>query len=248
MAQLYSAYLDESGTHEGSDAVAVAGFISNRSKWQTFSDDWKNALDSWKIPYFHMSDYETRHGFFESWDDQQREERLNHLLGLIKKHTFLSVAYIIRTKQFNEILSDAAKKLCGNAYGLAAIACWFNLRQLVKKVNGYIDYTMEKVSAGSSILAWIYREQVKYPEWVEDTRLLSLSFEDKKVILPLQAADILAYEIYKHAQRQFSGLQRPERYPYKQLFIPSRNEWHYADDAELKRTNDYLNSLLNRLT
>lgn len=247
MAYLYNVYLDESGTHEASGAVAVAGFISNTSKWEAFSLEWKSALDEWQIPAFHMADYESRHGYFESWDDQQRKERLNHLLEIIVRHTFLSIAYVIRKRQFDDILSDKAKELCGDAYGLASIACWNNLIPLVKKVDGYIDYTMDNGSKGRGVLAWIYGEQCKYPEWLNSTRVLSLSFRDDQIFLPLQAADILAYEMYKHAQRQFEGLQLPVRYPYKKLCIPGRHEWHYADDAELQSTNEYLTNFADRM-
>jgi hypothetical protein len=246
VAQLYSVYLDESGTHKGSDAVVVAGFISNATKWNAFSIEWKAALDAWGVPMFHMADFENWQGCFASWSKDDHKSHLNHLLETIKRHTFSSIAFVVRKKSFDKILSDRAKRLCGDAYGLASIGCWYNLRQVVKesRVDGYIDYTMESGSKGRSALAWIYGEQSKYLEWVEDTRMFSLSFRDKRLILPLQAADILAYEIYKQTKRQFGRDKRPERYPLKQLNIPSR-QWHYADDTELKSVDDYLNSLWN---
>ena len=49
VAQLYNAYLDESGTHAGSRAVVVAGFVSNVSKWEAFSEQWSAALNEWGV-------------------------------------------------------------------------------------------------------------------------------------------------------------------------------------------------------
>lgn len=246
MTYLYSAYLDESGIDKGNDFVAVAGFVSNTSKWNAFSQEWKPLLDEWQIPYFHMTDFENRRSYYSSWSKEERETRLNCLLGIIKKHTFLSVGYVIRKRQFNEIMTDRAKDLCGNAYGLASIGCWYAIRQKVKNVDGLVDYTMESVNQGSGALLKIHGIQSKFPEWVEDTCMHSLSFRDKHTFLPLQAADILAYELFKQAKRQFGGEKRKPRYPLQQLAIPNRQEWHYADDAELQNTNDYLNGLLSK--
>jgi hypothetical protein len=244
VTQLYSAYLDESGTHEGSDAVVVAGFISNAVKWQAFSQGWKAALDDWQIPMFHMSDYENRQDSFKSWNGQERKERLNRLLGLIKQHTFDSIAFAVLKKSFDEIFSDKAKRICGDAYGLASIGCWHKLalRAREPQIDGFLAYIMETGSKGSSALTRIYGKESKNPGWTNDTRILSLSFQDKRFFLPLQAADILAYEIFKQIHRQFGGDQRSTRYPLKQLYKFGR-QWHYADDDELKRINEYLTNL-----
>jgi hypothetical protein len=248
VAQLYQAALDESGTHQSSDYVVVAGYVSNAPKWNQFSEEWQAALDKWGIPAFHMTDFENRQGCFESWGEEARKSRLNSLLTMIKQHTFLSVAFVVRKRQFEEIVSEEARQLCGDAYGLAAIGCYNRLKERVKapEVDGYIDYTMDRVSRGGGALQWMYRVQSGYPEWAEDTRMFSLSFKDKCLFLPLQAADILAYEIYKEAQRLFGNNKRPERYPFKQLRIPGRCYWHYADDAELKNVNEYLTDLASK--
>ena len=248
MAQLYHVYLDESGTHAGSEAVAVAGFVSNASKWEAFSEQWSAALKEWGISAFHMTDFESRHGEFANWKNEERKERLNRLLNLIIEHTFSSIGYVIRKKSFDEILSDSAKKLCADAYGMAAIGCWYTLAVRAKRptIDGWFDYIMEAGCKGGSALHEIWRIQVSDEQWLDNTRMRSLDFRPKQKFPPLQAADILAYELFKQAQRQFGNEQRPPRYPLKRLNTPGR-QWHYAEDDELTKMNEYLTDLYDRL-
>ena len=241
MASLYIAFLDESGTHQGSEIVVVAGFITNVTQIEELSKQWKTALDSWGIPMFHMADFENRHGCFKPWTPDQRKERLNHLLGLINRHTFNSIAFAVRKRSFDRIFTAKAKRRVGDAYGLASIGCWHNLALRAKdqRIDGYIGFMMEKGCRGAGALLSIYRNESREPDWVANNRIVGLSFDDKRVFLPLQAADILAYEIHKQARRQFGGELRPTRYPLKQLAVPE-HQWHYATDDELKRENEYL--------
>ncbi len=247
MAQLFSAYLDESGDHQGSPAVVVAGYVSSATRWRAFSEEWNARLVRWHIPAFHMTDFENRRGCFASWSNDERESRLDELLAVIKKHTLRSIAYVIRKQQFDNLnLSKPAKKLCGDAYGVAAIGCWYNLSLLLRdpRNNGYVEYIMDSRSRGSGSLLDIYRKQCEDPAWVEQTRLLGLSFKDHRLSQPLQAADILAYEVYKQADRQFGANTRKTRYPLRKLAVLGRQSWHYADDAELQKVAEHLNSLV----
>ena len=247
MAQLYKAYLDESGTHPESEFVVVAGFVSNASEWEALSEEWMKALTEWGIPMFHMTDFESRKGDFVSWGDEERKERLNRLLELINRYTFSNISFAVQKQSFDEILSDKAKKLCGDAYGLAAIGCWNTLANRAKDptVDGWIDYVMESGCKGSGALLGIYGAESKDPQWLNETRISSLDFRDKLLFPPLQAADILAYEGYKHIQRQLGTETRPTRYPLKQLNVPGR-QWHYANEDELRNVNNYLTDLWDR--
>ena len=248
VAALYHIYLDESGTHDASEAVIVAGFVANASEWEVFSEQWSDALAKWEIKFFHMTDFENRQQQFSSWDEPLRRERLNHLLGLIRAHTQGSIGYGIPKSSFDRILSKPAKLLCGDAYGLAAIGCFFNAAKAaqIPKVDGWIRYVMESRGKGNGAVLKLYKYGSEEEKWLENTRIVGLSFEDKRLYPPLQAADILAYELYKHLPRQLrKDDQWPERYPLQQLNFPLR-QWHYADDDELRATNEYLTGFWNK--
>jgi len=236
---IFTAYLDESGTHEESDVVAVAGFFSVADRWVKFSQEWQAVLDYYCLDYFHMTDFESSQGQFKEWDAQKHKDCLNKLLGIIKENVIGSVGWAVSRRSFDAILSKPARKICGDAYGLASIGCFRSLAQIVIKKDGQAEYVMESGAEGSGALLWIYREGRKDPEWRDNNRLLSLAFQDKRYFLPLQSADIMAYELYKQFLRQLGIEDRPKRYPLKQLGT-TFHEWHYPDDDELRGIDDWL--------
>ena len=88
MANLYTVYFDESGTHDDSEAAVVAGFVSNATKWEAFSQNWQQVLNESGLDYFHMSEFENRRGDFDGWTEERKRELLGKLLPVIHEHTF----------------------------------------------------------------------------------------------------------------------------------------------------------------
>ncbi len=238
MASLYKVYFDESGTHYDSGAAVVAGFVSKATEWEAFSQKWQEVLSESQIDYFRMSEFEHSRGQFDGWPKAAKEELLNKLLPIIHDHTFWSIGCIVLRPWFDSILSDAVKQICGDAYGVAALACLRHLGQIWQKEDAWMDCSMEAGAKGRGALQLLVEEDSKIPEWQNEHRILSLSFQEKR-IPQLQAADILAYELYKQIQRQFGDEKRPVRYPLKVLGN-QKHLWHYVQEAHLRELNEDL--------
>lgn len=246
--QLYQVNLDESGTHRGSRAVAVGGFVSTATRWERFAQEWQDALRAWGLRYFHMTDFESRHGPYASWGETQRKERLNTLLDIIHRYAMSSIGCIIQLEAFERLMSDKAKQWCGDAYGLASIACYRKIAETASDpgIDGLLDIVMDRGVPGFGALHDIFGAGREDAEWLNQNRIASLAVRDKELWCPLQAADILAYELYKQAARQFGGDKRVTRYPLKQLARSPKTlpfQWHYLDDEELKRVDEWLSQL-----
>ena len=237
MASFCTVYFDESGTHSNSEAAVVAGFLSNETQWVAFSQKWQQVLADSGLEYFRMSQFENRRGPFVGWTKDKREELLNKLLPIIHDHTFRSIGCVVMKKSFDTILSGAAKLACGDAYGLAALGCWRHLSLVLQEADVWMDCLMEDGAKGKGAIQDIFEAGSKRPKWREDHRIRLLSFQQKRVA-PLQAADILAYELYKQGLQQ-SGLvkKRQMRHPLKEL-EKIEHQWHYFSDTHLKEYND----------
>ena len=244
MAVLYTAYLDESGTHEGSEIVSVAGFVAAALDWERLSADWQTTLADYGLEYFHMADFESRQGPYAAWTRACREGCLNRLLDTIFEHVSQSIACIIPKRSFDLTMSARAKLWCGDAYGLAALGCWRTLCNTAKdpRLDGVLAVTMESGALGRHAIGNIHAEGSKVADWRSANPIRSLAFEDKRYFPPLQAADIMAYELYKQGLRQFGYETRGVRYPLRQL-VRSPKQWGYPDDDELREVNRYLDSL-----
>ena len=244
MATLYTAYFDESGTHDGAEVTVVGGFVAEPDKWEQFSKVWQVALDDYGLEYFHMSEFESRQGPHATWANAERNELLNRFLDIIHEYVLLSVGIIIPMRSFDQLLSAKAKAICGNAYGLAAIGCWRKLGDAAQDPSGdaVLAYVMEAGANGGGALKNIFSAESKDADWRNRNRIESVEFRDKRLFLPVQAADRLVYELYKHGLRQFGTETRGERYPLRQL-RRSPWKWNYLGNDELNRINEYLTGL-----
>lgn len=249
MTSFYNGYFDDSGTHDDSPVVVAAGLIFRTDAVQDFSREWDEAIKSWKISTFHMTDFESRHGLFKHWTDEERRDRLNRLLGLIEIYAEQSIGFVIPKRSFDELFSKEAKSLCGDAFGFAALACFEKAAQIAAdpRLDAWVDYTIERGSKGYQALELIWREGSKIPAWSQVTRITSLSTHPKAKFPPLQAADIVAYELYKQGLRQFGAESRGVRYPLRRLALMHKGNksWNYPADGELEKNNAYLSSYSN---
>ncbi len=243
MASLYAVYLDESGTHVGADVATVAGFVANVPQWEAFSKKWQSVLTDFGLDCFHMSEFEAVKGRFSGWSKDKRHDLLNRLLPIIQEYTFWSVGCSVTRHSVDSILSHATKRICGDAYGVAALACWRDLGLLLKQHDAWMNCTMDKGANGRHALDNVFSEDVKFPEWSDEHRILKLSFADKQIFLPLQAADILAYELCKQRAREIAKDTQKPRYPLSVL-AKNKHKWIYFQDESLRELNDDVNRQL----
>lgn len=96
--------------------------------------------------------------------------------------------------------------------------------------------SMEEGVKGKGALQIYFEEQSKRPTWREQNRILGLSFQEKRVP-PLQAADILAYELYKKSERQFGKVTLADRYPLKVLGTKN-HQWLYFQKKHLREYSE----------
>lgn len=237
VASLCTVCFDESGTDDASKAAVVAGFVSNVSQWEAFTEKWVDVLKQAGLDYFHMVDFAHNKGQFKGWTEQRRRDLLNDLLPIIQEHTFWSVGIIVFKSVFDEVISEPVRQMLGDHYGFASLACWRHLGLVMKQVDGWMDCKMEFGARGTGALQLLYQEGSKFPTWCNEHRVLGLSFNAKRDFPPLQAADILAYELHKDVPRQFGNLNRKPRYPLMNLG-QKKHQWHYLTQEALMATEE----------
>lgn len=231
---ILSGYFDESGTHRGSEAVAVAGYLATPENWLAFEEAWKAALAEYRISYFHMADFCNGAPPYDSWPAGIKAQRFSRLVGIINQHAWLSVGFSISTRRYREIVSAKAKKVGGGIYGLAANCCFMDVADFLRDrhPDAWVRYIFESGARGSGEVLKNFQMHERRTSSKEHYRLLALSFEDKRCFCPLQAADILAYELYRYLPRHLEIDQRTE--PRRELralqAIPKR-WWHLKDEA-----------------
>jgi hypothetical protein len=83
-----------------------------------------------------------------------------------------------------------------------------------------------------------------FERWSGNPHVIGCSFLGSFAIRPLQAADLLAWEIYQHAKEIFDAgrLQPPSRKDLKRLSQNITLNTQYANRESIQKIPDYINS------
>lgn len=75
MAAFAEVYIDESGTHDGSPVMCVAGYLFLKAGANRFTREWGKVLKREKIPFFHMVDFAPGNHPFDHMDKPRSASR-----------------------------------------------------------------------------------------------------------------------------------------------------------------------------
>lgn len=198
-------YYDETGdTRDPSQKfVGMAGFVAPADSWRLFERKWKFILNEFKIPYFHMREFAPSVGVFNGWKgkEDKRQSLFHSLIETIREIKPLPVGCIFSSDDFRA-LSEQDKKLIGDPYYLSFLTCLGVPCFFVQ--NAPPEIRLATVFGEHSLFESKAREFHKYIKaaYAVGDRLYPPDFRDMRQFVPLQAADIMAYELYKEADRQ----------------------------------------------
>lgn len=182
--------LDESGTHDGSPVITVGAAWAKPSVWKKWTSDWNVAKRP--IQVHHSVDCHNRDGEWKGWTKKERDDYVKRILPVIAKHKIRGRVSGLDLNAYKESLSHrpGVIELFGDPY----VACF-------QWAVTDICETLE--NEGHRRIAFIHEQNDKQEEAVRVFRrierefpdlAISITFAPKKEFVPLQCADVLAYE------------------------------------------------------
>jgi hypothetical protein len=230
--------MDESGIHDGSPVVTVAAYIGRPRDWLKWEKRWRAAKRP--IGVFHSADAQHLRGEFEDWSASARDNLVRRILLVIVDAGFPGMVIGVHMDEYRRVMTGR-EDLAG-AFGTVYGACFQWLiqtllllqartgnREKITFVHERNDYEQEATQSFDYVRHYTNPQQTQ----------LALMFGEKARHLPLQTADILAYE----GNRRLRDPTRPERRPWTVL-NPDRRIFHahYGRDnmAELVRRLELL--------
>jgi len=211
---IVKAYIDETGIHDGAPVTAVAAYFAHDKSWKKFTLKWRAALWSFGVDEFHMNDYAQRHGAFEGWSDAKQLALAKKIFGLIPEHTSYGASVAMVHADFNE-MRDSYPHI-KEALGTPYTCCFQWLITLVirKLPMPFKDWRVSCIHEDND-----YKDEAIHAwDWAKSeidlaSRLGTLTFAPKKDFVPLQAADVLAWE----TQKRLADPGRAERKSFTTL-------------------------------
>ncbi len=240
---MIEAYSDDSG--RGQPPVFVyAGWVSTADRWADFANEWDRALTiPPSVTHFKMKDAAACEGEFARFSKPQRDERLRLLMDIINSHVDYGVSVSVRQDHYTEVFDNVLSVTYDSPYQFAAT-------HLMARIVGW-----ERMDLRNSKVKFIFDEmnateeaEIKHfwdltrkrgPAWVR-RRVGRVTVEDDEDVLPLQAADILAWvtrRVFDEISQKNEDLGFAE--DVRQL-IKVRHEISYFDKLNLPKTLDDL--------
>lgn len=194
----------------------MAGFVASDEQWERFERNWNETLKKFNVSLFHMKEFAHFRGDFAQfkYDPKRREWFLAQLLSHIKLRVRHSCGHAVMMDAFRNVSETYDfEQFRITPYSLAGRTCIASVSNWAKKwsiAENQIRHVFEDGSKGKGTLA--LRAQA-------DKKIAPI-FKKKSESVPLQAADLFAYEMLLSTRDILTkGADSWEalRYPIRQL-------------------------------
>jgi hypothetical protein len=232
-------YVDESYSHPPQPLIyTIAGYVSEDWRWKRFETEWDKALKAYgfddDIP-FHMKDFAHKKGIYKDWPEKKRVKFIRTLQHIIKTNTLKDFAVSVVVADYDKLIPPKTniRYGFGEPHVFAIIGCMKNIGTWQKEMhmNDPMLYTFEKGIAHDSMVARVFAEMDEPQR--EYYRVGGIAFFGKKV-LPLQSADMLAYENMLDMRRQSDPTNtRGRRESLKNLYRPNISDWSFYNEERI---------------
>jgi hypothetical protein len=230
-------YFDDSGKADDPQhcVVAYGGYVGTTDAWTKFDPAWQSALDEFGAPYLHMNEFAGSVKGFDGWGDQ-KEKRKKFLRKLTKVIRDCELEYVAHVVNLRDLLRlNAEFSLSLDAEPLALYLCVLELEQ--SHPDEEIELIIDKLDKPQRLIdktRAIAKHESRVDEVGRNVDLRALpKFASFKCVLPIQAADFIAYEALKfNRSRAIVGYETslPLRKSFEALIRGRRGRggyWNY---------------------
>jgi hypothetical protein len=246
------AYLDDSGTHADSPWCVTAGYFGSEKQWARLDGKWHTVLDSFGIEEFHANRFWSAFdggnvSEYRGWDRERSSKFIGELLNIIQDaDRIFPVSCSVLMEEWHKLTRDEKAYLTGAKHddagrlitpGAPNKPFFLPFLTAISTVMDYcnpgqtVDFTSDNSPLFSGYAAQ-YLAEIKSWDIDKFKRIGGISFKDSKQAIPVQAADLLAYESYQYGMARLGvGLKVVNPSPVLQAAI--RNVRNLQNDSKM---------------
>lgn len=261
---MLTAYFDDSGTHDDSTVLVMGGLVGSERHWEPFERQWKAKLaaplpDRPPLARFHMHDCVAARGEFETYSIAERDALIHDFRQIIINSGVLGYAIAVSRADWDRIVAPTPMVYWfGDAEGYCFRDCVSRLIVLVRDTpitgrNRTLDrnltFVFDNRPHRTKLNKFIFDQyqmlplvQSKTAQWqLPPMKLHGLSFLDSETFVPLQGADMWAWENHYHAREALKiGQPVPIRPHAKQFFECGRFQSTLIGEAAAQKIVELL--------
>jgi hypothetical protein len=194
-------YFDETGTHNRSPIICVAGYLFESSRAVDFSARFEALKEKFSVPdeaQFSASDCMGRLSPFDQWPRERIDAFVMEWAEAIAATARLGVVAVVDKQAFDKLFANKPRLLTrvGSQYTLSVMAAVNLIRLRLNHDNDsrIVDYTFESRTESDPEASSLLAQIAEHPELKQRFRYGGHAFRPKNTHLPLYAADLLAWE------------------------------------------------------
>lgn len=236
-------YLDESGIHDGSPVLTVAAYTAKPKTWREWTRRW-NVLKR-PVRIYHAADAAALQGEFKDWPKEKMNALAARLLPLIAEADLAGVVVGLDMVAFQEAINDhpRLRQLLGTPY----TACFHWLVGMIIRTQNRMEST-ERIAFFHEINDY-QGEALQSFTWIKNNvnlegREITLGFGSKEDYVPLQAADILAFE----GNKRLRNPAGPARRAWQALSPKTRIHVGAFNRSNMDDLIDFLSGMYEQLS
>ncbi|WFU84381.1 DUF3800 domain-containing protein [Bradyrhizobium sp. CIAT3101] len=222
-------YFDESGSHDGSPVLCVAGYIFSRESREALEVKWKQVLSQYGLPHFHMAACAQRTTPFNTISRDAGADAEKKVIKLINDHALLGLAIAINEPDYDYLMTR--QDITGDAYSfccwqiLAGVQAWIARNNFEGRISYFFEAGHKSQRRANAIMKRIFEDESLRIRYRYETH----GFVEKNDSSAVQAADILAWQQatqmkrwLKNEHRVRADFQALVKNPPHELFIANR--------------------------
>lgn len=228
-ALMFEAYFDESGTHQHSPLMCVAGYLIESDQCRRFQSDWDGILKRHGVPYFHMSDCAHGSGVFKGIPSERRATICQSLIELIKLRVEIGIAVSVSEADYLAAMPPGFKV---DAYSFCLQYCMQGVVAWAERFSytGPIAYVFEAGHKHQNTANNLIEFTRTIEPIVTGLRYDSHSFVSGKSLCGIAAADLLAWEWMAAYRNKFGPVRRSPRLSLRNLMNKNHIVMHFRQE------------------
>lgn len=202
-------YIDDSGSEGKGPVFILAGYLSFVDIWTSFSAAWADCLKGPpELPYFKMREAKRLHDTFRGWSVEERDERLFALIDTVSKQPIMTaLVFALWWDDYRRAISEFPEITDCHPYDMlfhgimATTTSVLGKNRVASRIKFVFD---DQGSAGLRAIRTYKRIREFLPTIQRELIVGSPELADDKVDLPLQAADLLAWQVRRYVAEKGS--------------------------------------------
>ena len=194
-----TAYIDESGTHDGSPMTVMAGYLSSAEGWAAFNAEWGTFLAGLGVDHLHAKHLFHGEKSFKNLSWSRRAEIADEAKAITMKYATVGLSVILTNDEYQEIFKENVPKnvTFDFKYGICFRHIMSFLPQLVNIVQPdkthEIFIVLEAGHKNQGAAAAMLAEYKSIADRLLARMVKGVSYAEKRECFGVQAADMLAF-------------------------------------------------------